>query len=254
MMFFRKTSYITIRELISLNCQSRPNSLLYIVVFVWRNSAVLKDHIFDCPFVPVWFAKQFCCTNEIPFRRFKAWISVLDAHLHAKTTTNQCSAPWEWSRVIREKNKPTDVEAWRLSSNTPTESDFSLESPRFQVGTVTDSTFEPCQVLLRPSKEDFTIGLYTVVCFPLIICSLIVWLLKLHVSLSSGWDKIFCEIQTILITRLIKFRTFGPSCKIKSMAVAAFHNLFTSWVCDAIKMLHIQVILLAFTFMLWLTG
>lgn len=58
-------------------------------------------------------------------------------NLHAKTRTDQCSAPWEWSRVIGEKNKPADVEAWRLSSNTPTESDFSLESPCFQVGTVT---------------------------------------------------------------------------------------------------------------------
>lgn len=118
----------------------------------------------------------------------------------------------------------------------------------------TDSPFEPCQVPLRPSKEDFTIGFYTVVFFPLVVCVLTFWFLKLHVSLSSGWDKILCEIQTRLITRLIKLRTFGPSCKIKSMPVAAFHNLFTSWLCDAIKMLHLQVILLAFTFMLWLTG
>ena len=89
---------------------------------------------------------------------------------------------------------------------------------------------------------------------PLTICGLMFWFLKWHISLSSGWDKILCEIQTRLITRLIKFRTFRPSCKIKSMPVAAFHNLFTSWLCDAIKMLHLQVILLAFTFMPWLTG
>lgn len=80
------------------------------------------------------------------------------------------------------------------------------------------------------------------------------WFLKLHACLSSGWDQILCEIQIRLITRHIKFGTFGPSCKIKSMPVAAFHNLVTSWLSDAIKMLHLQVILLAFIFVLWLTG
>lgn len=110
----------------------------------------------------------------------------------------------------------------------------------------TDSSFEPCQELLRPSKEDFTIGSYTVVFLPLMICSLMFWFLKLLIFLASRWAKISCKIQTRLITRLIKCRTFRPSCKIKSMPVAIFHNLFTSWLCDAIKMLHLQVILLAF--------
>lgn len=111
---------------------------------------------------------------------------------------------------------------------------------------LTDSSLEPCQVHLRPSKEDFTIGSYTVVFFPLMICVLMFWFLKLLIFLASRWAKISCKIQTRLITRLIKCRTFRPSCKIKSMPVAAFHNLFTSWLCDAIKMLHLQVILLAF--------
>lgn len=118
----------------------------------------------------------------------------------------------------------------------------------------TDSSFEPCQVPLRPRKEDSTVGSYTVVFFPLMICGLTFWFLKLLIFLASGQAKISCKIQTRLITRLIKFRTFRPSCKIKSMPVAAFHNLFTSWLCDAIKMLHLQVILLAFAFMLQLTG
>lgn len=118
----------------------------------------------------------------------------------------------------------------------------------------TDSSFEPCQVPLRPRKEDSAIRSYTVVFFPLMICGLMFWFLKLLIFLASRWAKISCKIQTRLITRLIKFRTFWPSCKIKSMPVAAFRNLFTSWLCDAIKMLHLQVILLAFAFMLQLTG
>lgn len=36
----------------------------------------------------------------------------------------------------------------------------------------TDSSFEPCQVPLRPGKEDSTIRSYTVVFFPLMICGL----------------------------------------------------------------------------------
>lgn len=153
--------------------------------------------------------------------------------------------------------KPGDCLATHLQNPT-----LSMESLCFQEDTITlfllscltDSSFEPCQVPLRLSKENFTIGSYTVVFFLLMICGLMFWFLKLLIFLASRWARISCKIQTRLITRLIKFRTFRPSCKIKSMPVAAFHNLFTSWLCDAIKMLHLQVILLAFAFMLWLKG
>lgn len=130
----------------------------------------------------------------------------------------------------------------------------------FQEDTITEtfctavSSFKPCQVPLSPSQQG-GFHYWVLHCgFPpshYMWSNILIFEIVYFLSLKA---KISCKIQTRLTARLIKFRTFRPSCKIKSMPVAAFHNMFTSQLCDAIKMLHLQVILLAFAFMLWLKG
>lgn len=165
----------------------------------------------------------------------------------------------ELTRAIREKSKSGDGKAWRLSSNTPAECE-PVWQPVLPGGHHHRNLLHSCfilQTLSGTSEPNQQGGFHYWVLHCGFLPSHDMWsniLIFEIVYFLSLKAKISCKIQTRLTARLIKFRTFRPSCKIKSMPVAAFHNMFTSWLCDAIKMLHLQVILLAFAFMLWLKG